>query len=640
MRFIAIFLFSLLSTMLLRSQDNCFNHKQLLRMTSTTLEDINYFLNNENWTYYNYQNNTSSNYFKYELDYSLYKWDKYSYGNTSSLQLFKSANKPNVIVFESSESCFNSLLTEVASKFPIKTVESTDYSTKTCVDGKITIEFRKYTTYRSAGGYSILYYHAPSLYSEISRVKKIEDEKIRLEKQRLSRIEEVYNEVERLKNEKQFDLALSKYESISSIVSEEDNLTSKINGLKKEKCEYFIQKGDEYFEANNFERAVENYNIVQDCDDESFSVTNKIRKTNAKIKEIKVSQKMIEANTFLENKNYFAALKSYKEIYSLDPNNYVSRNKIDEINSILEVLEKRKSTIFSYKETNYADYTSLFKNIISELNSTTKTSRDGNFNFEYRIAFDTIGNNNSKYFITNSTSPLFSSSLNKMPVYNLTKPMLKGFYIASKENLAINLNWKSNLIKFNSKFKSKDSGINQVTDGNVDQQLVSNFINQLDYRYGKFTFEVKNKTFNSNTYTDISLVKYKTGAGPLCMFYSLLLPGVGTLKVTHGEKGWGRMTVFILSTGLGILCNTLATDEYNKYKNSMSKTSSDSHYNAANLYTNTSLVLYSVSASIYVYDVLYVFSKGWKNIYQSRSIRKSLRKGPIIVKSEEISVTK
>jgi tetratricopeptide (TPR) repeat protein len=603
-------------------------------MTSTTLDDINYFLNNENWSYYNYQNNTSSNYFKYELDYSLYKWDKYSYGNSSTLQLFKSANKPNVIVFESSETCFNNLLTEVASKFPIKTVESTDYTTKTCIDGKITIEFRKYNTYRSSGTYSILYYHAPSLYAEISRVKKIEEEKIRLEKQRLSRIEEVYNEAERLKNEKQFDQAISKYESISSIVREEDNLDYKINNLKKEKCEYLIQQGDEYFEVSNFDKALENYKLAQDCNSESYDVSNKIRKTNAKIKEIKVSQKMSEANTFLDNKNYYAALKSYKEIYSLDPNNYTSRNKIDEINSILEVLDKRKNTIFSYKETNYSDYSNLLKNISKELNVTANSSSNGVFCFEYRITFDTLGNNNSKYLITNSSSPLFSSSLSKIPVYNLTKPTLKGFFIASKENLAVNLNWKSNLIQF----KSNNSGVKQVSDGNVDQQALVNFINQQEYSYGKFTFEVKNKTLNNNTYTDINLVKYKTGAGPLCTFYSMLLPGVGTLKVTHGEKGWGRMTTFILSTGLGILCNSLALDEYKQYKNAVDQTSSDQHYANSSVYTNTSLALFSLSASIYVYDVIYVFSKGWKNIYESRSIRRSLRNGPIVVKSEEISI--
>ena len=636
MRFIAIFLFSLLSTTLLRSQDNCFNHKQLLRMTSTTLEDINYFLSNEDWNNSNAENNTSSNYFKYELDYTLYKWDKYFSGNTSSLQLFKSANKSNVIVFESSESCFISLLTEVASKFPIKTVESTDYSTKTCIDGKITIEFRKYNTYRSSGAYSILYYHAPSLYAEISRVKKIEDEKIKLEKQRLARIEEVYSEVERLKNEKQFDEAISKYESISSIVSEEDNRGYRINLLKKEKCAYYIQKGDEFFDASNFENAIENYKQAQDCDGESYDVSNKIRKTNTKIKDIKVSQKMIEANAFLENKNYFAALKSYKEIYLLDPNNYVSRNKIDEINSILEVLEIRKNTIFSYKETNYSDYISLLKNISNELNRTTKTCSDGSFSFEYRIAFDTLGNNTSKYIITNTTSPLFYSSLNKVSVNNLTKPMLKGYFIASKENLAVNLNWRSNLILF----KSNGSEIKQVTDGNVDQQVLTNFINKQEYKYGKFTFEVKNKTLNNSTYIDISLVKHKNGAGPLCTFYSMLLPGVGTLKVTHGKKGWGRMTTFILSTGLGILSNSLAIDEYNQYKKAIDQTNSDKHYAAANLYTNTSLAMFSLSATIYVYDVIYVFSKGCKNVYQSRGLRGSLRNSPIVVKSEEISVTK
>ena len=633
MRFTAVFLVTLLSTTLLKSQDNCFNHKQLSRMTSTTLEDVNYFLSNENWNNSNAENNTSSNYFKYELDYTLYKWDKYSSGNTSYLQLFKSANKPNVIVFEPSESCFNNLLTEVASKFPIKTVESTDYSTKTCTDGKLTIEFRKYNTYRSSGTFALLYYHAPSLYAEIIRVKKNEDEKIRLEKQRISRLEEVYNEVETLKNEKQFDQALAKYESISSIVTEEDNLSYKMNELKKEKCIYFIQKGDEFFEYNDFEKAVEHYKLAQDCDDESFGVSKKIRAANIKIKEIKVSQKMAEANSFLENKNYYAALKSYKEIYLLDPNNYFSRNKIDEIKSILEVLELRKNTIFSYKETNNGDYTSLLKNITKELNSISKTSSDGNLSFEYRIAFDTMGSNTTNYFISNSTSPLFATSLNKIPVTSLTKPMLKGFYIASKENVAFNLNWKSNLIEL----KSSGSGIKQVTSVNLDQQPLINFINQQVYSYGKFAFEVKNKTLNTSSYTDISLVSYKNDAGPLCTFYSMLLPGVGTLKVTHGEKGWGRMTTFILSTGMGILFNSLANNEYNQYKKAVDKSSSDTHYKAANLYTNTSLGMLSFSASIYVYDIIYVFSKGCKNVYESKGLRKSLRNAPILVKSEEIT---
>jgi hypothetical protein len=624
MKLFIFLLFYFFTSNILLSQYSCLNNKQLIRITTKNLNDVKSFLYNENWTFNDYQENNTSKYFKYELEYELYSWNKYSNGSNVVVQLYKNPDKSNIVILDADESCFISLLTEIALKLPIKTFESEEYTTRTCSEGKLTIEFRKY---KNSDLYSVLYYNAPSLNAEILKVKKIEQE-------RKSKIEQVYSEVEKLKTENKYDEAIIKYESVISIALIEDNIENKIELLKKEQCDYFVEQGDEYYNAQNYEIAIEKYNLAKHCDDDLYTISNRINKSRARIKEIKVSQKMAEATIYLENKNFNSALNSYKEITLLDPNNYIAINKIDEINSILEVIEIRKKTIFSYRETNYNDYYKITKNLSNELNSISKLNFSGALSFQYKIAFDTSGNNISKYNITNSTIPTVSTYLNSLQSTKLSTPSLKGYYIASKEDIIINYNWNSDYIKFN----SKSSKIKQISGENVESTVIKDFINRQKYNYGKFTFELKNKTLNGENYTDINLVKQKTAAGPLCMFYSMILPGVGTLKVTHGEKGWGRMTCFILSTGLGILCNSLSNLEYNQYLTATNKNSSDTHYNAANVYINSAIICYGVSASIYLYDMFYVFTNGWKNIYQSREIRRSLRRGPINIKSEEVSV--
>ena len=44
-----------------------------------------------------------------------------------------------------------------------------------------------------------------------------------------------------------------------------------------------------------------------------------------------------------------------------------------------------------------------------------------------------------------------------------------------------------------------------------------------------------------------------------------------------------------------------------------------------------------ISASIYLYDIIWVITKGAKNIKDSKQLRKQLQQGPVLIQNQSIS---
>jgi len=157
----------------------------------------------------------------------------------------------------------------------------------------------------------------------------------------------------------------------------------------------------------------------------------------------------------------------------------------------------------------------------------------------------------------------------------------------------------------------------------------SSFIKNQELPYGKFYFNVKQSRWSNSVADGISLVKYKT-VGPEAVLLSALLPGLGTNKVTYGKKGTARMTYFLLAAGVGVFSKIYSDMQYNKYLGiNSNQNESDQAYNTANTYHKLALVWGGVAASIYVYDLIWVFAKGCKNVKQTKNLRKKLKEGPI-----------
>lgn len=610
-----ILVLSLANNLMVFSQYNCLDHKQLNRMTSTNLEEIRSFLMNENWDNSSTPDDVNEKYFKYNINYNATIWEKNYNGFYSKLLVLNKSNKPNIVVLETDEDCFKSLLIELANKFPVKSIETDDYSSKTVLDGLTKIELRKSKNYSDQ--FSILYYNFQSLAKDLLLAKKEKEKLDKIENEKRAKITAVENEVTELVAQNNFVEAINKYESILSISTTDDQIETKISSLLNQKREYFINKGDDAYQEYEFENAINFYELALNQTQKDDVVFKKIADCRNRIKNNIINQKTKEAKSLFEEKRFLLALGKYKEVLELDENDKNIKNKIYEILEILEILENRKNKTYNYKSTNLSDYNILLNKITDKLNLYTQQYETGSLDFNYTLKFDTLGKNNSSYF-TNSTTILdLKHDLNNINNTSLQPPALKGFYLNSKDEINIDLNWNTSYPKY----KSNNKGIKQIKGENYESSSIQSFIRRQVYGYGIFTFEVKNKYLNSSKYSDINLIDFKNNAGVSSVLYSMVLPGLGTLKVTHGEKGIGRMAAFILSTSLGVF-------SYSKAMREPQSTTSISNSMIS------SYVWLGISSSIYVYDFFDVFVRGCKNNAKSKELIRKLKRGPIEVIKE------
>ena len=56
------------------------------------------------------------------------------------------------------------------------------------------------------------------------------------------------------------------------------------------------------------------------------------------------------------------------------------------------------------------------------------------------------------------------------------------------------------------------------------------------------------------------------------------------------------------------------------------QTSIDKYYKSSNSWKKTSIIFGGVSASFYLYDIIWVFGKGFKNILNKKTIKKNIKK--------------
>ncbi|MEY4605147.1 MAG: hypothetical protein RIT43_2439, partial [Bacteroidota bacterium] len=198
--------------------------------------------------------------------------------------------------------------------------------------------------------------------------------------------------------------------------------------------------------------------------------------------------------------------------------------------------------------------------------------------------------------------------------------------------LPINYQWTLSKIEY----KYGPKGIE--ADATSEPFGARDFISGNNNPYGRYSISYKSKSLNGQVFTDVSLSKYRTSGGPGSAVYSLILPGTGTLKVTQGQKGWGRMTIFLISTGLSLLTKVNSDRHYDKYLAATDQDEINKLYDKANLNHQISLVSGGIAASIYLYDVFWVFSKGLQNAKKGRPLKNQLERGPLEIGRQPIVI--
>ena len=630
------------------AQDNtgCFTEFQLMRMQKTSLNDLSNFLNEDGWNFDGAKSNKSFNYFDYSINYNIVQWEKSSYNSGGNLMFYYSPGKPNIIIYQATSTCFQQLLNIFSSNSKGFTKVKENILMTAFKEGDITIEFREYKNDYTSRQYSVLIYNGASLQQaiEVERNRQeaeIKAERDRQEAERQAQIDcqNAVKEADRLYNLNRYEEAKSQYEFADQFNCDND-ITNKINSCNNFICDKLISDAAAQFDLGNYEFAKKLYEKaipVAKKTNNTYKLTqleSQISVVTNKIKEIKVMQVLEIADAYFVLNNFELALVSYNEVLILDLQNKYAIEGIETVNFLKDLLSKRKTSIFSYQQINPTDFSSFKDELQTSLDNKTKTDKNGVINFEFKIAFDTLGFNKSTLTLNRLSDTKYSGFLNQISKSNTLLPSkISHYFVASQESINVDLKWQKDIIKITSKSK----GINAtLQDLKINGMEYRKYIN--NYPSGKWTFDVTNKTINNSTFNDIRLVKYKTSAGPASAFYSMLLPGMGTLKVTKGEKGRGRTAWFLISSGLAIGSKLHSNKQYENYLSATDQVSIDNYYDKANTSNKIALISGGLSLSIYLHDIIWVFSKGAKNQKETKSLREKLNQAPIEIQNQPISL--
>lgn len=611
----------------------CLSKHQLFKMQSTSLDDIRMFLRNESWSFNGAKSNQSFNYFDYPINYNIVSWEKYY--SDGDIILYNSPGKPNIVIYQSNSICFNNIFKSFISKG--KTSIDEDKLVTTFKEGNITVEFREYKNDYSSRQFSILLYNSVVLNKEIQTLKEQDEALKKAQAEVKKKYDNALAEADMAFSSNKFEIAKIKYLTALEI---ENNIfvKSKIDLCDKAICEKLISKGDSLYNANQYDNALSIFIESKECSNYQLMVQQKIKKTERKILDGKINTIQVKGEAYLEDQKYDMALEQYNSILLLDKSNFMASEKIKQIQEIKKILAIRSTTVFSYRKTNNADFSQFKNTLLNDVSLQINKNKDGFLNLNYLISFDTEGTNLS--LVKNISTSLmdYSNYLTSISQNGILKPATEGgYFLASKENLKLDIKWSTAKVsyKVNSKGIYQSEYIDQSTNGTTIP--IKSFINRDHFMYGKYIFKIKDKEVNGKSFSDINLVNFRT-VGPNAALLSMLMPGMGALKVTYGQKGWGRFTCFLISSGLAIGSKLYSDAQYKSYLNATNQTDIDKLYKNANISHKVALISGAVSASIYLHDIIWVLSKGAKNKKSSKILRNKLKQGPVNVQNQKIKL--
>jgi len=623
---VIFFLLGLAQWGIAQQSEGCLTKYQLIKMQNSSIGDITQFLNSESWSYSSSQINQTFNYRGISLNYNLAAWEKAFYRNGGKISIFYLMGKSNIVDYECSESCFKELFNGFRSGSGNSSVQDGILLTS-FKEGPITLDFVEYPTSYSGNRFTIQIYNSFFLQREIDKKAEL-----------IKHIQQLTALGDNLFASARFKEAKDNYLEALGL-QDNDTLRNKINDCNDGIANVLILKGDSLSKVGDFEGSLNFYRQALLISNNQNEVNKKIEQSKKNILEKKINVLQTKADSFYSLKNLIKAEENYRLILELQQDNLHAKSRIQNIYEIKELLEERKKTIYPYHYLNPDDFKKFNASLISELNNTIDDSDRGFLKYNINVTFDTLGKNLTTPVFFKSSVSKYENFVDKLIAANTLSPIVKyNYYLASTDKIEIDANWNSFIYKFKSRFNSnKELGIHSDTViSNRALSSISNYIEQQKFRYGNFKFQIKTKQVNNSEFDDIKFIDYNTDAGPACVFYSILMPGWGTQKVTYGEKGLGRTILFLLSSAVSVGSKIYSDQQFKNYTNATNPSVINQYYQNANSAHQISLVSGGFAACIYINDIIGVISRGARNRRESQYIKKELQAHSISVANEKI----
>ncbi|MDR2027764.1 MAG: hypothetical protein LBQ01_09470, partial [Prevotellaceae bacterium] len=176
--------------------------------------------------------------------------------------------------------------------------------------------------------------------------------------------------------------------------------------------------------------------------------------------------------------------------------------------------------------------------------------------------------------------------------------------------------FRFNISIANYKVKAQKRFQSITIDEYVPQNLKNAVPEMMPYG-GNYSISMNNLTVNGkSSINSLKVLKYRDTGTASNAFLSLLVPGLGVKRVTYGEHSGFRRTLYAYGLiGAGILCKTVANNEYKKYNAAPDKESDKMKelYEDAKILDKAYYICAGIGAAIWVYDIIWVWNKGSKN---------------------------
>jgi len=546
----------------------------LLKLQKSSLVDARKSLSDDGWKISYNVYNQSMEYFGCFLDFKVEKYEKKFVPNgLETVVVYFKAGIPNLILCQTTKATFEALL----SKKSLLSVKN-DYLVAISEKGAgQVIEFRNYPNEKTGRTYSVL------LYSKESLDHMISEEKVRIETCRVSYAKgnEFFASSMYQEAIEQFGIAKKNIRPWDDHSPEDIDFSIKSceQGIINNSYERFIQSGDSLFKVENYGLALVNYQKAQSIRTDDHSLKEKISKSE----------------NFKNPEEFRKSEHPYSYINPQIWNRFVGSN-----------FQAMNLLVQSVKKSGWLNYTAV-------------------------VQFDGSGNNLSGLKINSGSFKNPIASLPMVDWKSLPPSRISNVFIPTREALNFNLSWKTSYIKATS-FSNELDIDNELFSTHWYNDRVRHFIATQSYKNGVYNFVAVEKKLEGTVYNDLLLKSFHSNSGPANVFYSILMPGWGTQKVTDGQKGSGRMMTFLVTTAVSIASKLYSRNQYDYYKERAEH--NEDHYRNANLANKLFLISGGVSACIYLNDLIFVIRKGINNDQKSRSLRKELKNGPVyLVKS-------
>ncbi len=326
----------------------------------------------------------------------------------------------------------------------------------------------------------------------------------------------------------------------------------------------------------------------------------------------------------------------------------------DSILLVRQVLEDQANNIYpkysTFMPISYRTVVTRLEDIINKEIRANRTTKAQSLNFEFTFlttwenrSHGNIQVNVERGFLQSRSkernrNSILQSLVDSLAALPVIQPVYRyGININTSERLAGRIDWVLSELKIDGSadvrpdMKMYVDTIEARYFTNNDPTAVGKNRMKLPYRRD-YTFGITRKQYAGNTYTDVSLLGFKT-SGPLSWMPSLIIPGLGTKNQGRISSAAARAIPFFIFGGLSAAGFVLKGKDYERNPWGTGSFWTFEHFDEILAYGGM-----AIAGTIYLTDLVQSIKATIVNRSRSKKLRNDLKNNVIDVRMDEIHI--